>query len=106
MMSPPGPAETLQGDGAPLKAEASGENHGPRAAGWRPSGNVSDRPAETRQGSGAPWGMKAGAEEPGLWAEDQATVGRLLMEAHCLETVWQDCPVNKRLAAEYSRNIL
>ena len=24
MMSPPEPAETLQGDGAPLKAEASG----------------------------------------------------------------------------------
>ena len=106
MMSPPGPAETLQGDGAPLKAEASGENHGPRAAGRIPAENVSARPAETRQGSGAPRGMKAGAGEPGLWAEVKATVGRLLMEAHCLETVWQDCPANKRLAAEYSRNVL
>ena len=106
MMSPPGPAETLQGDGAPLKAEASGENHGPRAAGRRPAGNVSDRPAETRRGCGAPREMKASAGDPGLWAEDQATVGRLLMEAHYLETVWQDCPANKRLAAEYSRNVL
>ena len=105
-MSPPGPAGTLRGNGAPLNAEASGENPGPRAAGRIPMENVSDRPAETRQGSGAPWGMKAGAEEPGLWAEDQATVGRLLMEAHCLETVWQDCPTNKRLATEYSRNVL
>ena len=105
-MSPPGLAGTLRGNSAPLNAKASGENHGPRAAGWIPAENVSDRPAEARQGSGAPWGMKAGAGEPGLWAEDQATVGRLLMEAHCLETVWQDCPANKRLAAEYSRNVL
>ena len=64
------------------------------------------QPAETRRGTSAPWGMKAGAGEPGLWAEDQATVGRLLLEAHYLETVWQDCPANKRLAAEYSRNVL
>ena len=106
MMSPPGPAETLQGDGAPLKAEASGENHGPRAAGWSPASNASDRPAETRWGSGAPLETKAGAGDSGLWAEDRATVGRLLMEAHHLKTVWQDCPANKRLAAEYSRNVL
>ena len=103
---PPGPAEVFQGDGAPLKAEASVENHGPRAARRRPAGDVSDRPAETRRGSGAPREMKASAGDLGLWAEDQATVGRLLMEAHYLETVWQDCPANKRLAAEYSRNVL
>ena len=106
MMPPPGPAEILQGNGAPLKAEASGENHGPRAAGRRPAGDVSDRPAETRRGSGAPLEMEASAGDPGLWAEDRATVGRLLMEAHHLKTVWQDCPANKRLVAEYSRNVL
>jgi hypothetical protein len=106
MTPPPGPAEILQGNGAPLKAEASGENHGPRAAGRRPAGNVSDRPAETRRGWGAPLEMKASAGDPGLWAEDRATVGRLLMDAHHLKTVWQDCPANKRLAAEYSRNVL
>ena len=70
-MPPPGLAGTLQGNGAPLNAEAGGENHGPRAAGRIPAENVSDRPAETRRGSSAPWGMKAGAGEPGLWAEDQ-----------------------------------
>ncbi|XP_066316626.1 uncharacterized protein [Miscanthus floridulus] len=86
MTPPPGPAEVFQGDGAPLKAEASGENHGPRAAGQRPAGNASDRPAETRRGSGAPLETKAGAGDPGLWAEDRATVGRLLMEAHHLKT--------------------
>ena len=106
MMPPPGPAKILQGNGAPLNTEASGQNHGPRAAGRRPAGNVSDRPTETRRGSGAPREMKASAGDPGLWAEDQATVGRLLMEAHYLKTVWQDCPANKRLAAEYSRNVL
>ena len=87
MTPPPGPAEVFPGDGAPLKAEDSGENRGPRAAGRRPAGNVSDCPAETRQGSDAPREMKASAGDPGLWAEDQATVGRLLMEAHYLETV-------------------
>ena len=106
MMPPPGPAKILQSNGAPLNAETSGENHGPRAAGRRPADDVSDRPAETRRGSGAPREMKASAGDLGLWAEDQATVGRLLMEAHCLETVWQDCPANKRLATEYSRNVL
>ena len=106
MMPPPGPAKILQGNGAPLNMEASGENHGPRAAGRRPADNVSDHPAETRRGSGAPREMKASAGDPGLWAEDRATVGRLLMEAHHLKTVWQDCPANKRLAAEYSRNVL
>ena len=105
-MPPPGPAKILQGNGAPLNAEAGGENHGPRVAGRRPANNISDRPTETRRGSGAPWEMKASAGDPGLWAEDQATVGRLLMEAHYLETVWQDCPANKRLASEYSRNVL
>ena len=64
MTPPPGPAEVFQGDGAPLKAEASGENHGPRAAGRRPASNVSDRPAETRRGSGTPLEMKAGVTEP------------------------------------------
>ena len=106
MMSPLGPVETLQGDGAPLKAEASVENHGPHAAGRRLAGDVSDRSAETRRGSGAPLEMEAGAGDPCLWAEDRGMVGRLLMEAHHLNTVWQDCPVNKRLAAEYSRNVL
>ena len=103
---PPGPAEVFQGDGAPLKAEASGENHGPRAAGRRPAGNASDRLAETRRGSDAPLETKAGAGDQGLWAEDRATVGRLLMEAHHSKTVWQDCPANKRLATEYTRNVL
>ena len=106
MMSPPGPTETLQGDGAPLKAEASIENHGPRVAERRPAGDVSDRPAKTHRGSGAPLEMEASAGDPGLWAEDRGMVGRLLMEAHHLKMVWQDCPANKRLAAEYSRNVL
>ena len=105
-MPPPGPAKILQGNGAPLKAEASSENHGPRAAGRRPAGNVSDHPAETRRGSGVTREIKASAGDPGLWAKDRATVGRLLMEAHHLKMVWQDCPVNKRLAAKYSRNVL
>ena len=106
MMSPPGPAETFQGDGAPRKAEASIENHGPHAAGRRPVGDVSDRLAETRRGSGVPLEMEASIGDPGLWAEDRGMVGRLLMEAHHLKTVWQDCPANERLAAEYSRNVL
>ena len=127
MMSPPGPARTLQGNGAPLRAKAPRPGAGrkpagdvsartggdsprqqraPEREGQRRAESVSDRPAEARQGSGAPWGMKAGAGEPGLWAEGQAVVCRLLMEAHYLETVWQDCPANKRLAAEYSRNVL
>ena len=63
-------------------------------------------PAETRRGSGTPLEMEASTEDPGLWAEDRSVVGRLLMEAHYSETVWQDCPANKRLAAEYSRNVL
>ena len=106
MMSPTGPAETHQGDGAPLKTEASVESHGPRAAGRRLAGDVSDRPTDTRRGSGAPLEMETSAGDPGLWAKDQATVGQLLMEAHYLEMVWQDCPTNKRLAAEYSNNVL
>ena len=69
MMSPTGPAETRQGDSAPLKTEASVGN-------------------------------------PGLWAEDRGTVGRPLMEAYYLKTVWQDCPTNERLVAEYSKNVL
>ena len=43
MMSPTEPAETRQGDGAPLKTEASVENHGPHAAGRRLEDDVSDR---------------------------------------------------------------
>ena len=88
MMPPPGPAEVFQGDGAPLKAEASVENHGPRAAGRRLAGDVSDRPAETRRGSGAPLEMEPSTGDPCLWAEDRSMVGRLLMEAHYSETVW------------------
>ena len=42
-MSPTGPVETRQGDGAPLKTEASVENHGPHAAGRRLEDDVSDR---------------------------------------------------------------
>ena len=91
---------------APLKVEASVDSHGPRAAGRRPTGDVSDRPTETRRGSGAPLEIEPSTGDPGLWAEDQATVGRLLMEAHYLKTVWQDCPANKRLAVEYSKNVL
>ena len=106
MTPPPEPAEVFRGDSAPLTAEDSGKNRGPRAAGRRPVGNASDRPAETRRGSGVPLETKAGAGDPGLWAEDRAIVGRLLMEAHHLKTVWQDCPANKRLAAEYSGNVL
>jgi len=63
-------------------------------------------PAETHVGSGAPLKTEASVGNPGLWAEDRGTVGRSLMEAHCLKTVWQDCPANKRLVAEYSRNVL
>ena len=75
MMSPTGPAETRQGDGAPLKAEASVENHGPRAAGRRLAGDISDRPAETRRGSSAPLEMEASAGDSGLWAEDRGHGG-------------------------------
>jgi len=106
MMPPTGPAETRQGDGAPLKAEASVDSHGPRAAGRRPAGDVSDRPAENRRDSVAPLEMEASTGDPGLWAEDRSMVGRLLMEAHYSETVWQDCPANERLAVEYSKNVL
>ena len=63
-------------------------------------------PAETRRGNGAPLKMEASVGNPGLWAEDQGMVGQPLMEARYLKTVWQDCPANKRLAAEYSRNVL
>ena len=63
-------------------------------------------PAETRVGSGAPLKTEASVGNPGLWAEDRGTVGRPLMEAHYLKTVWQDCPANERLVAEYSRNVL
>ena len=88
MMSPPGPAETRQGDGVSLKTEASVESHGPHAAGRRPAREVSDRPAETRRGSGAPLEMEASAGDPGLSAKDRGMVGRLLIEAHHLKTVW------------------
>ena len=91
-MPPPVPAETRQGDGAPLMAEAPRpvagrkpagdvsartggdslrQQRAPEREGQRRAESVSDRPAEARQGSGAPWGAKAGAGEPGLWAEDQ-----------------------------------
>jgi len=63
-------------------------------------------PAETRRGNGTPLKMEASVGDPGLWAEDRGMVGRPLMEARYLKTVWQDCPANKRLAAEYSRNVL
>ena len=106
MMPPTGPAETRQGDGAPLKAEASVDSHGPHAAERRPTGDVSDRSAETRRGSGAPLEMEPQTGDPGLWAKDRSMVGRLLMEAHYSEMVWQDCPTNERLAVEYSRSIL
>ena len=88
-MPPTRPAETRQGDGAPLKAEASVDSHGPRAAGRRPAGDVSDRPAENRRDSVAPLEMEASTGDLGLWAEDRSMVGRLLMEAHYSETVWQ-----------------
>jgi len=106
MMPLTGPAKTRQGDGAPLKAEANVDSHGPRAAGRRPAGDVSDRPAENRRDSVAPLEMEVSIGDPGLWAEDRSMVGRLLMEAHYSKTVWQDCPANERLAAEYSRNVL
>ena len=63
-------------------------------------------PVETRVGGSTPLKTEASVENPGLWAEDRGTVGRPLMEARYLKTVWQDCPVNKRLVAEYSRNVL
>ena len=63
-------------------------------------------PAETREGNGAPLKTEASVGNPGLWAKDRGTVGRPLMEARYLKTVWQDCPANKRLVAEYSRNVL
>ena len=62
--------------------------------------------AETRVGSGAPPKTEASVGNLGLWAEDRGMVGRPLMEAHYLKTVWQDCPANERLMAEYSRNVL
>ena len=105
-MPPTRPAETRQGDGALLKAEANVDSHGTRAAGRRPAGDVSDWPAENRRDSVAPLEMEASTGDPDLWAEDRSMVGRLLMEAHYLETVWQDCPANERLAAEYFRNVL
>ena len=64
------------------------------------------RPVETRRGNGAPLKMEASVGNLGLWAEDQGMVGQPLMEARYLKTVWQDCPANKRLAAEYFRNVL
>ena len=70
MMPLTGPAETRQGDGAPLKAEASVDSHGPRAAERRPTGDVSDRPVETHRGSGAPLEMEPNTRDPGLWAKD------------------------------------
>ena len=63
-------------------------------------------PVETHVGSGAPLKTEASVGNPGLWAKDRGTVGRPLMEAHYLKTVWQDCPANERLVAEYSRNVL
>ena len=63
-------------------------------------------PAETHIGSGAPLKTEASIGNPGLWAEDRGTVGRPLMEAHYLKTEWKDCPANKRLVAEYSRDVL
>ena len=63
-------------------------------------------PAETRVGSSAPPKTEASVMNLGLWAEDRGMVGRPLMEARYLKTVCQDCPANKRLAAEYSRNVL
>ena len=75
MMPPTGPAETCQGDGAPLKAKASVDSHGPHAAERRPTGDVSDRPAEDRRDSVAPLEMEASTGDPGLWAEDRGVVG-------------------------------
>ena len=63
-------------------------------------------PVETHVDSGAPLKTEASVGNPGLWAEDRGTVGRPLMEAHYLKTVWQDCPTNEKLVAEYSRNVL
>ena len=62
--------------------------------------------AETHEGSCAPLKTEASVGDPGLWAGDQSTVGQPLMDAHYLKTVWQDCPANERLVAEYSRNVL
>ena len=63
-------------------------------------------PAETCEGNGASLKTEASVGNLGLWAEDRSTVGRPLVEAHYLKTVWQDCPANERPMAEYSRNIL
>ena len=63
-------------------------------------------PAETREGNGTPLKTEASVGNPGLWAEYRGTMGRPLMEARYLKTVWQDCPANKRLVAKYSRNVL
>ena len=63
-------------------------------------------PAETGGGNDAPLKTEASVGNPGLWAEDRGMVGRPLIEARYLKTVWQDCPANKRLAVEYSRNVL
>ena len=46
-------------------------------------------PAKTREGNGAPLKTEASVRNPGLWAKDQGTVGRPLMEARYLKTVWQ-----------------
>ena len=63
-------------------------------------------PAETRQGDGAPPKTEASIGNLSLWAKDQSTVGRPLMEARYLETTWRDCPANERPASEYFRNVL
>ena len=63
-------------------------------------------PVKTRQGNDVPLKTEASVGNLGLWAEDRGMVGRPLMEAHYLKTVWQDCPANKRLVAEFPRNVL
>ena len=85
---------------------ARARQHGPRTAGRRLTDDVSDRTGgDPRRQRRAP---EDGGQrrDPGLWAEDRGTVGQPLMEAHYLKTVWQDCPANERLVAEYPRNVL
>ena len=54
MTPPPGPAEVLQGDCAPLKAEDSGKNRGPTQTGGDQQMTPPPGPAEVFQGDCAP----------------------------------------------------
>jgi len=104
-------ASARTGGGLPRRLRAP-EGGGQRQEPWptRPGGDPRVTPPTVRwrpAGAAAhPWRRRPALGNSGLWAEDRATVGRMPVEAHHSKTVWQDCPANKRLATEYSRNVL